>query len=65
MNVLKLDEGDNRNLEDPLVNDDNGDIERPPLKDGQERSDNSPLKNKGFLHRRFQKRRETMIYEKI
>ena len=39
-----------RDLEDPLVNDDNGDIESPPLKDGQERSDDAPLANEPLFH---------------
>lgn len=43
-------ERENRNLEDPLVDDDDGDIERPPLKDGQERSDNAPLENEALFH---------------
>lgn len=49
---LKIDEeeGDSRNLKDPLVDDDDSDIEGPPLKDGQERSDDAPLENEALFH---------------
>jgi len=50
VNLVKKN-GIRRNLEDPLVNDDNGDIESPPLKNTQERSDNAPLENnRVFFH---------------
>jgi len=41
-----------RNLKDPLVDDDNSDIESPPLKDCQERSKRAPLANNPFFHHR-------------
>ena len=39
-----------RNLEDPLVDDNDSDIESPPLKDSQERSKHAPLANNPFFH---------------
>lgn len=38
------------NLKDPLVHDNNGDIEPPPLKDGKQRSKHAPLEKKTLLH---------------
>nr|GMD09500.1 hypothetical protein Iba_chr06dCG8760 [Ipomoea batatas] len=39
-----------RNLEDPLVHDDDGNIEEPPLKDGNYGSNHSPLTQQSFPH---------------
>lgn len=38
------------NLKDPLVHDNHGDIEPPPLKDGKQRSKRAPLAKKTLLH---------------
>ena len=32
-----------KDLEDPLVHDDNGDVESPPLKNSEKRSNHAPL----------------------
>lgn len=37
-------------LEDPLVHDDDGDIEGPPLYNREERSEHAPLKQHAVLH---------------
>ena len=38
------------NLEDPLVDDDDSDIEYPPLKNSQKRSNHAPLANQALFH---------------
>ena len=66
MNLVKKN-GIRRNLEDPLVNDDNGDIESPPLKNTQERSDYAPLENnRVFFHwRRNMKEWRKSSYKRV
>lgn len=38
------------NLEDPLVHDDDGDVEAPPLEDGEHRADGGAVPHLGVLH---------------
>jgi len=38
------------NLEDPLVHDDDGDVESPPLEDGKHRADGGGVPHLGVLH---------------
>ena len=37
-------------LEDPLVDDDDGDVESPPLEDGKHRADGGGVPHLGVLH---------------
>lgn len=37
-------------LEDPLVDDDDGDVESPPLEDGEHRADGGGVPHLGVLH---------------
>lgn len=39
-----------KDLKDPLVHDDDGDIEAPPLKNCQKRSNDGPLAQPSLLH---------------
>lgn len=39
-----------RDLEDPLVDDDDGDVESPPLEDGEHRADGGAVPHLGVLH---------------
>ena len=43
-------EGREGNLEDPLVHDNDSNIEGPPLKDCQKRSEHAPLANNALFH---------------
>ena len=41
----------NRDLEDPLVHDDDGDVESPPLEDGEHRAGRRHVPHLRLLHR--------------
>ena len=44
-------------LEDPLVDDDDGDVEAPPLEDGEHRPDRRHVPHLPILHRASSERR--------